>query len=66
MLVVDHEGVRRRRATEREVESLPFRTVVAPVRLEKALRAWRGLEPWLDAFDELRADRIVTTAQMFP
>jgi hypothetical protein len=65
MFVVDFAGVERRPATELEVESLPFRTVVAPVRLEKALRAWHGLEPWLDAFDQLRADRIVTTAEVF-
>ncbi len=33
--VVDHTGQHRRRATDEEAESLPFRTVVAPIRLEE-------------------------------
>jgi hypothetical protein len=33
--------------------------------LEKALRASLGLEPWLDAFDELRVQGQVTTADIF-
>ncbi|KGN35044.1 hypothetical protein N802_02075 [Knoellia sinensis KCTC 19936] len=52
--VVDYTGLRRRRASKDEVESLPFRKVVAPVRLERALRASLGLEPWLAAFDDLK------------
>jgi hypothetical protein len=52
--VVDYAGERRRRATDDEAESLPFRTIVAPIRLEKALRALHDLEPWDDVYDELR------------
>jgi hypothetical protein len=63
--VVDHSGGRRRVATSTEATLLPNRKIVAPVRLERALRAALGLEPWLDAFDELRADRVVTTAKVF-
>lgn len=37
--VVDFRGRRRRRATDEETERLPFRSVVAPIRVEKALRA---------------------------
>jgi hypothetical protein len=33
---------------------LSFRKVVAPIRVEKALRALRGDEPWGDAYDALR------------
>jgi len=51
--VVDYSGSRRRPATAAEVDLLPNRKIVAPVRLERALRALGGLEPWLSAFDEL-------------
>jgi hypothetical protein len=63
--VVDYSGTRRRPATSIEAEALPNRKVVAPVRLEKALRASLGLEPWLDIFEELRAEGRVTTADIF-
>jgi hypothetical protein len=63
--VVDYSGDRRRPATAIEAATLPYRKVVAPVRVERALRASLGLEPWLDAYDELRAEGRVTTADMF-
>lgn len=62
--VVDYTGSRRRRATKEEVDRLPNRKVVAPVRLERALRAGLGLEPWLDAFNELRP-RGLTSREAF-
>lgn len=52
--VVDYSGTRRRRATRDEATWMPNRKVVAPVRLERALRASLGLEPWIAAYDELR------------
>ena len=52
--IVDYTGQRRRRANDDEAESLPFRTVVAPIRVEKALRALHGTEPWDDVYDALR------------
>lgn len=52
--VVDHTGRIRRAASATEAVRLPYRQVIAPVRLEKALRAHLGLEPWVHAFDELR------------
>jgi hypothetical protein len=52
--VVNYSGSQRRRANKDEVARLPNRKIVAPVRLERALRASAGIEPWLDAFDELR------------
>lgn len=55
--VVDHSGNHRRRASKEEAANLPVRKVVAPVRLEKALRAHYGLEPWVGAYDDLRANR---------
>ena len=63
--VVDYSGDQRRPATAIEAAALPNRKVVAPVRLERALRASLGMEPWLDAFDELRAEGKVTTADIF-
>lgn len=63
--VVDFSGKRRRTARSDEAELLPNRKVVAPVRLEKALRAKAGLEPWHEAYSELAPDETMTTARLF-
>lgn len=63
--VEDYSGVRRREATPLEADALPYRKVVAPVRLEKALRAHLGLLPWDDAYDELRPAGRATTVELF-
>lgn len=63
--VVDYAGRRRRLASEDEVESLPFRTVVAPIRVEKALRGLVGTEPWDEAYEALRpVDDELTSAAL--
>ena len=63
--VFDFSGNRRRPATPEEVSRLPNRKVVAPVRIENALKALLGLGPWLPIFDELRPQGRVTTADVF-
>ena len=63
--VVDYSGQRRRRATRAEAASLPYRDIVAPVLLERALRASLGLEPWLEPFDELRVENVVPSSSLF-
>lgn len=45
-----------RPASHFETEALRFRTVVAPVRLENALKAAQGVGEWNPRFDELRAN----------
>lgn len=52
--VVDARDRRRRMASAEEVERLPFRKVVAPIRVEKALRALIGNEPWDNDYETLR------------
>jgi hypothetical protein len=63
--VVDHSGTQRRRASESEAELLPNRKVVAPVRLERALRAKHGLERWAEAYSELAPEESMTTERLF-
>ncbi|MGW8565842.1 hypothetical protein [Isoptericola sp. NPDC055881] len=63
--VVDYTGMRRRSATPAEIEILPNRKIVAPIRLQKALRAIHGLEPWNEVFEELRPGVRPTSADMF-
>ena len=63
--VVDYTGERRRPARGGEVHLLPNRKVVAPVRLEKALRAKHGLEPWIEAYSELAPNEATTTERLF-
>lgn len=45
-----------RPASHSEAEALRLRTVVAPIRLENALKAAQGIGEWNPKFDELRAD----------
>jgi hypothetical protein len=45
-----------RPASPSEAKTLRFRTVVAPIRLENALKALKGGADWNPKFDELRAD----------
>jgi hypothetical protein len=66
IMVVDHTGTRRRPASAREIELLRNRTIVAPIRLEKALRAKHGLEPWLDTYVELVPDALRASSRLFP
>lgn len=63
--VVDYSGARRRPASEAEAELLPNRKVVAPVRLERALRAKHGLEPWVEAYIKLAPEDSMTTERLF-
>jgi hypothetical protein len=63
--VVDYSGEQRRPAQGAEAELLPNRKVVAPVRLEKALRAKHGLEPWIEAYTDLAPNESMTTARLF-
>lgn len=63
--VVDYTGTRRRPASEAEAELLPDETLVAPVRLEKALRAKHGIGLWKEAYSELAPDETMTTERLF-
>lgn len=51
---VDHAGEHRRPISHAEAASLPTRSIVAPVRVQNALRALHGAAPWHDAYDRLR------------
>jgi hypothetical protein len=65
--VVDYTGRRRRRANEDEAERLPFRQVVAPIRVQKAFQALHGIGEWNESYDRLRPvlDEL-TSARMLP
>jgi hypothetical protein len=52
-----------RPASDSEEKALRLRTVVAPVRLENALKAHNGVGVWNPRFDELRADYAVESSQ---
>lgn len=64
VVVVDYSGRRRRPARGQEADWLPFREVVAPVRIEKALRARQGLEEWNESFATLEPT-VATSARLF-
>jgi hypothetical protein len=54
--VVDHLDTSRRRATPEEADRLPFRKVVAPIRVQHAFEALHGMRPWSSEYNELRYD----------
>lgn len=53
-----------RPASSTEAEQLRFRKVVAPVRIETALKALHGLAPWHERFDELRSDYALSSSRL--
>ena len=53
-----------RRASKNEDAVLRHRTVVAPVRIENALKALHGLGEWNSRYDELRADYAISSAKL--
>jgi len=62
VFVVSYDGKRRRRATPEETSVLDFRWDVAPIRLEKALKAFHGLLPWDDDYARLGYQHAATRA----
>jgi hypothetical protein len=64
--VVDYSGNRRRPATPDEAAALPNRQLVAPVRVEKAVRALHGYGLWNEAYDQLKADSVPDWREYFP
>jgi hypothetical protein len=63
--VEDFMGERSRVASDIEAENIPFRKTSAPIIFERAMKAHLGLEPWHAAFDGVRLDDIVTSAELF-
>ncbi len=52
------DGTTRRKAMPNEEEILDFRSGVAPIRLEKALKALNGFLPWHESFDEFTREYV--------
>ena len=52
-----------RQASSKEAEALRLRTVVAPVRLENALKAHNGVGDWNIRYDDLRYDYALASSQ---
>ena len=63
--VVDFAGRRAKEVTDDEARNLEYMTVVAPVRLERALAAKAGVGDWLAAYDGLFPPKR-STADYFP
>ncbi|TMD83116.1 MAG: hypothetical protein E6I78_13190 [Chloroflexi bacterium] len=62
--VESYDGSRRRPATPNELNVLELRTVVAPIRLEKALQALHGARPWEPTFRQLEYDRVKRSGEI--
>jgi len=63
--IVDYSGHRRRPSRPGEKDLVPNRKVIAPIRIEKALRARHGFGSWTAAYDGLRLDEVNTTERLF-
>ncbi len=55
-----------RPASSAEAETLRLRTVVAPIRLEKALKAYNGVGEWTEIYDDLRAGYALQSSRLIP
>src|SRR5206468_1171250 len=64
-VVEDWTGTRSRLASQAEAELLPSRKVVAPVRIEKAVKAKHGVLPWDESYSALAPVETMTTARLF-
>jgi hypothetical protein len=53
-----------RPASNSQAERLRYRTIVAPIRLENALKALCGVGEWHPDYDELRADYAFDSARV--
>jgi hypothetical protein len=51
--LISYDKKRRRRASPLEVATVPFRSTVAPIRLERALQAAHGVRQWDPDYDRL-------------
>lgn len=49
--------------SDEDAEALRFRTVVAPVRLEKALKAYNGIGEWNSRYDDLRYEYALRSSE---
>lgn len=64
VFVESYDGDYRRMASTSETELLRNRKTVAPVRLEKALKAKWGIGDWHPAYDELTYDYAVSSSAL--
>lgn len=64
VFVESYDGGYRRMASTSETELLRNRKTVAPVRLEKALKAKLGIGDWHPAYDELTYDYAVSSSAL--
>lgn len=51
--IVSYDKKRKRPADPLEIASVPFRSTIAPIRLEKALQAAHGVGPWVGDYDRI-------------
>ncbi|TWT34166.1 Imm26 family immunity protein [Blastopirellula retiformator] len=64
MHIESHDGSWSRSATPKEADQLSFRKTVAPIRLEKALKAQYGILEPHPAYDDLRYELVVDLAKL--
>jgi hypothetical protein len=62
--VESHDERRTRKATAEEAVQLRFRKTVAPVRLEKALKAVHDVVEWSSEYDEIRYERLKESSKV--
>ncbi|PZE84050.1 Imm26 family immunity protein [Curtobacterium sp. MCBD17_032] len=63
--ITNFDGTKVRNASEAESTSIPRLAIDSPLILEKAVQAHFGTGPWLPAFEELRYQRGIASAQLF-
>jgi hypothetical protein len=64
-VIVDHSGKRERPATDRDLVRVKYRTTVAPIRLDKAAKAFFGRMPWDVSYDGLLPATYIPESDLF-
>lgn len=65
VFVEDFEKNKLRKATKEEESKLAYRSNVAPVRFELALKAYYKIIPWNEKFDNLLYSRVLSSIKIF-
>ena len=64
MSIESRDHAMRRVASPEELKVLNYRTVTAPITVEKAIKAHFGIGPWIEYYDGLLAEHAIASAKM--
>jgi hypothetical protein len=64
--VTNFSGLRTRMASAEEAARIPQKTLRSPGLIQQFLRAYAGIDPWLDALEKVRYRPTPSSSELFP